>query len=175
MFCAWLLQVGQRGVGVRHYNRWRRLQLRLDNIGDCSEEDHALSNHGTAGYLIWLKGTIVLALLYPIEDDCLEANPPSNTQAVSWHFYTQLWKEMHQKMLTEGGNFMGWVTVMVRCPSSCLSWCHSLWQRLCHVWWALDAQGLSSGFCWVSVKLLTGSVLTMDWAAINGRVILFRL
>ena len=77
MFCAWLLLVGQRGVGVRHYNRWRRLQLRLDNIGD------ALSNQGTAGYLIWLKGTIVLALLYPIEDACLETNPLSNTQAIS--------------------------------------------------------------------------------------------
>ena len=69
--------MGQRGVGVRHYNRWRRLQLRLDNIGD------ALSNQGTAGYLIWLKGTIVLALLYPIEDACLETNPLSNTQAIS--------------------------------------------------------------------------------------------
>ena len=83
MFCAWLVLVGQRGVGVRHYNQWRRLQLRLDNIGDCSEEDHALSNQETAGYLIWLKGTIVLALLYPIEDDCLETNPLSNTQAIS--------------------------------------------------------------------------------------------
>ena len=63
-FCGWLLLVGQRGVGVRHYNWWKRLQLRLDNIGDCSEEDHALSSQGTAGYLIWLNGPLVFSQLY---------------------------------------------------------------------------------------------------------------
>ena len=157
-FCGWVLLVGQRGVGVRHYNWWKRLQLRLDNIGDCSEEDHALSSHGTAGYLIWLNGPLVFSQLYRFNRKWL-----FDTQAITSSEILTLRKERFKKKMTEGGYSKGWVMVMVRCPSTCLSRCHViLFERLSHVWWARATQGLSSGFCWVSVKLLIGSVLTMD-------------
>ena len=150
MFLCLVTPGRSEGGKVRHYNRWRRLQLRLDNIGDCSEEDHALSNQGTAGYLIWLNGAKVFAQLYRSNWRWLFSICPDNQMIPSWHFDAPFPKKRLKKMLTDDcwqKRWIRWDEWALWCdvlPPACLY--ATLFERLRHFWWARGAQDLGLRF-----------------------------